>query len=225
MLARETDTALTLAEVQTLATVIGLCGGMVLDSDNLPKLSDERRHLISMLMPVYGKSAMPTDLFSSEHPQRFELDCGTHRLVGVFNWADEAASVNATLPDYPSHVFELWEREYLGTAAGAVSSVLPPHGCRLYAVRPTSGRPQIVGSTFHVLQGAMEITAEDWDGDILRISLRPVAKAEGEIFIHVPEGFGPPVADGAVAGERGDGLWALVLRLDTATELTVRFAS
>ncbi len=223
MIARETDTALTAHEVQTLATVIALCGGMVLDSDNLTKLSDERRDMISMLMPVYGKSAVPLDLFSSEHPQRFELDCGTHHLLGVFNWADAPAEVSGPLPEDPSRVFEVWERDYLGMMAGSVSSEIPAHGCRLYAIRPAAGRPQVIGSTFHLLQGTMEIASEEWDGAALRLSLRPVAKAEGEILIHVPEGFGTPVVDGAVASPKGNGVWSIDLRLDDESALAVRF--
>ena len=225
MIARETDTALTLHEVQTLATVIGLSGGMVLDSDNLTKLSDERRDMISMLMPVYGKSAVPIDLFSSEHPQRFELDCRTHRLLGVFNWADAPAEISGPLPVDASHVFELWEQQYLGVMRNAVSSQIPAHGSRLYAIHPVTGRPQVIGSTFHLLQGTMELVDERWDGKALRLSLRPVAKAEGEILIHVPEGFGTPVTDGAVASPKGNGVWSIGLRLDEATALVARFES
>ncbi|HSP55444.1 MAG TPA: alpha-galactosidase, partial [Dehalococcoidia bacterium] len=223
MLARDTETALTLPEIQTLATVIGLCGGMVLNSDNLTKLSDERRDLVSLLMPVYGKSAVPVDLFSSEHPQRFELNCGTHRLLGVFNWGDAPVKVRANLADEPSHVFEAWEQKYLGVMSGSVSAEIPAHGCRLYAVRRATGRPQVIGSTFHLLQGTMEVASEDWDGETLSLSLRPVAKAEGEIFIHAPEGFGPPVVDGATVAGRGNGIWSIGLRVDAERELKVRF--
>jgi alpha-galactosidase len=223
MLARDTDTALTLAEVQSLATVIGLSGGMMLDSDNLTKLSPERRDMISMLQPVYGKSAIPLDLFRSETPTLFELDCGSQKLLGVFNWADEPAEVTAPLPDEASHVFELWEQKYVGGLSTSVSSEIPAHGCRLYSVRGTTGRPQVIGSTFHLLQGTMEITREDWPDGVLRVSLRPVAKADGELFIHVPDGFGPPAVDGASVSDRGNGAWSIGLRVDTETEILVRF--
>ena len=38
--------------VRTLATVIAMSGGMVLDSDDLTRLSDERRQWLSMLLPA-----------------------------------------------------------------------------------------------------------------------------------------------------------------------------
>ena len=95
LMVRDTDTALTPDEVRTLATVIALSGGMVLDSDNLRKLSDENRRVISMSLPVYGKCAVPFDLFTAQGtPQFFELDCRTHRMLGVFNWDEHATDVS-----------------------------------------------------------------------------------------------------------------------------------
>jgi alpha-galactosidase len=189
LLVRETDTALAGDEVRALATVIGLSGGMVLSSDNLPKLSPARRELISLLLPVYGRSAVPLDLFQTpDIPRLFELDCGTHRLLAVFNWDDESGEVAAPLPPGRWHVFELWERDYIGVCGGEVSLPVPPHGCRLLRLTPDVGRPQVVGSTLHITQGAAEIATEDWDGEKLRVRLRPVAKPAGELFIWRPAG-------------------------------------
>ena len=69
LLVRESETSLTPEEVRTLATVIAMSGGMVLDSDDLTRLSDERRQWLSMLLPAYGKAARPLDLFESEMPR------------------------------------------------------------------------------------------------------------------------------------------------------------
>jgi alpha-galactosidase len=189
LLVRETDTALVGDEVRALATVIGLSGGMVLSSDNLPKLSPARRELISLLLPVYGRSAVPLDLFQTpDLPHFFELDCGTHRLLAAFNWADESAEIEAPLPPGGWHVFEFWEREYIGVGEGEVSLPVPPHGCRLLRLTPDLGRPQVIGSTFHITQGAAEIAGEEWDGSTLRVHLRPVAKQDGELFVWRQDG-------------------------------------
>jgi alpha-galactosidase len=184
LLVRETDTSLAGDEVRALAAVIGLSGGMVLSSDKLPNLSAARRDLISLLLPVYGKSAVPLDLFQTpELPALFSLDCGTHRLLAVFNWSDESSDVEAPLPDGHWHIFEFWEREYLGVREGRLSLPAPPHGCRLLRLTPDLGRPQVVGSSLHITMGAMEIASEEWDGAKLRIAMRPVAKRDGELYV------------------------------------------
>lgn len=184
LMVRETDTSLSGDEVRALTTVIGLSGGMLLDSDNLPKLSPARLDLISLLLPVYGRSAVPLDLFETPNmPQLFERDCGTHRLLAVFNWSDESAEIEAPLPPGRWHTFEFWQREYIGLCEGSVSLSTPPHGCRLLRLTPDLARPQVIGSSLHITQGAMEIDGEEWNGEKLRVHLRPVAKRHGELFV------------------------------------------
>ena len=132
LMVRDTDTALTPDEVRTLATVIALSGGMVLDSDNLRKLSDENRRVISMSLPVYGKCAVPFDLFTAQGtPQFFELDCRTHRMLGVFNWDEHATDVAAPLSNTPTHVFDVWAQRYAGAHSRETTIRIPAHGCAL----------------------------------------------------------------------------------------------
>ena len=139
LLARDSETALTEDEARTLATVIAMSGGMVLGSDDLTGLSDERREWLSMLLPAYGKAARPLDLFESEMPRLLELDCGSHRMLAVFNWAEESAMIEAPLGASEARVFDAWTREDLGVREGSVEFELAPHGCRLLAIRRTNG--------------------------------------------------------------------------------------
>jgi len=225
LLVRDSETALTLEEVRSLATVIGMTGGMVLDSDDLTRLPEERRRIISMLLPVFGQAAVPLDLLASEMPSLLELDCGTHRVLAVFNWGDEPAEVRAALPHEPTHVFEVWEREYIGMRSGSLSLNVPPHGCKLLSLRPALDLPQVIGSTFHLLQGACELASEVWDGETLRLALRPVACREGELFVHVPQGWGSPVVEcgqTVKVNDLGDGLWMLQLSLDQPLDMRLR---
>jgi alpha-galactosidase len=189
LLVRATDTALAGDEVRALATVIGLTSGMVLDSDKLPPLTPERRDIISLLLPAYGRSATPLDLFDTPNvPTLLRLALPTHTLLAVFNWDDASGEREVALPDGSWHVFELWEEEYLGVKSGSLRMPVPPHGCRLLRLTPNAGHPQIVGSTLHILQGALEIAAEDWDGETLSVRLRPVAKKDGALYVTGDDG-------------------------------------
>lgn len=225
LLARDSETALTEDEVHSLATVIGLSGGMVLDSDNLTRLSEDRRRIISLLLPPYGRSATPLDLFQSEMPGLFELDCAGHKLLAVFNWKDDPVTVDVPLPSAGTHVFEVWSQEYLGVHRDRISSDIPAHGVKLLGLRPALDRPQIVGSSFHLLQGACELLTEDWDGEALLLSLRPVAIRAGAFIVHAPCRFGTPILDrgtGAVT-QKGDDVWEVRLTLGNAMDLSLGF--
>lgn len=145
LLARDSETALTADEVRSLATVIAMSGGMVLDSDDLTALTPDRREIISLLLPPYGKAARPLDLFEGDLPRLLELDCGTHRMLLVFNWGNEPQVIEVPLPAGTLRVVDAWEGEDLRAIEGPMHLDLPAHGCRLLAIRGgesgTAGRP------------------------------------------------------------------------------------
>jgi len=233
LLARDEATALTLDEVRTLATAIGLSGGMVLDSDSLPAMSPERMAIVSLLLPPWGQAAQPLDLFESGMPSLFQLAVERPwerwTLLGVFNWEDTACTLKAPLPPGRLHVFDLWSGQYAGVLSGeAVFHGVPAHGCRLLALRGVQDRPQMVSSTFHFTQGALEIEDARYDGRrrALMLSLRPVAKKEGELVLYAPANLRPgPVGEGVRVAVRADGLWALALRLERPLRLEVPFVA
>lgn len=205
LLVRDFDTALSRDEVRTLATVIAMSGGMVLDSDDLTKLSRERRRIISLLLPVYGRAALPLDLFQSDMPRLLELDCERHRLRAAFNWNDRPEEVAVSLPEGEWHVYDVWSESYLGVASGEVVLEVPGRGCRLLGLRRPLGRPQVVGSTLHLLQGAVEIEDEVWNGNALTITVAPVPTGEGRLLLHVPEGYRLASASGSGVTEQAGG--------------------
>jgi alpha-galactosidase len=230
---RMPTTLLTLDEVRTLATAIGLSGGIVLDSDNLPAMSPERLAVVSLLLPPWGEAALPLDLFESGMPSLFQLAVErpweSWTLLGVFNWEDVACTLRAPLPPGRLHVFDLWSGQYAGVVSGeAVFPIVPAHGCKLLALRKVQERPQVVSSTFHFTQGGLEIEDARYDGGrrALMLSLRPAAKKEGELVLYAPPNLRPgPVGEGVRVAARPDGLWALGLRLERPLRLEVPFVA
>ncbi|TMB99824.1 MAG: alpha-galactosidase [Chloroflexi bacterium] len=224
LIVRETDTELTVDEIRTLTTVIGLSGGMVLDSDDLASLTEERRRLISLALPAYDTAATPVDFFQSDIPRRLELDCGSHRIVAVFNWDEETAEVRVRLPDGESvHVYDFWSGRYLGLRSKQLALDLPPHGCTLLRLTLPIDRSLLVGSTFHLTQGRMELFAEEWHGLHHRIQLLPVAVREGEVTIWAPPKAGAPRTEDAEVVPLNDGAWALKFRLDEPKVIDLRY--
>ncbi|HUF54677.1 MAG TPA: alpha-galactosidase [Dehalococcoidia bacterium] len=184
LLVRSTETQMSGDEVRALTTVIGLTGGMMLDSDKLTALTPERRDYISLCLPVFGESTRPVDLFETPDVARtLRLDLPLHSLIAAFNWDDGAGAATVQLPEGEWHVFELWEEEYLGVHSGALTLPVPPHGVRLLRLTPDKGHPQVVGSNLHILMGALEVAGEEWDGETLRVTLRPVAKKDGALWV------------------------------------------
>lgn len=233
LLARATNTALTTDEVRTLATVIGLSGGAMFDSDDLTDLSPERQDLVSAMLPPLDRAATCRDLMERTFPSLFELECArpfaSWRLAGLINLEDRARDVRLALPPGRWHAFEFWSRRYLGEYEGTfVARRLQPHTSRLLRLTPATGEPALVGSTFHIGQGVHELAdgAYDRRSRTLRLSLRPVPLSRGTLYVWAPAGAGRPLVDGAkdaIIRRAAGAVWLVNLSVTEPRSLAVRF--
>jgi alpha-galactosidase len=190
LLARTDRTKLTLDETQSLATAIGLSGGMMLSSDDLGQVPPERLELISMLVPVLPRSAVPVDLMVGDMPEHYEIEFDRAfdpvRIVALFNFQDDARDLTLDVGDGEWHAFEFWEPRYRGVVRGAVMlPLVPPHACRLLALRPADGAPRLVGTNGHIGAGAIDITSQSFDAGrgVLRLGVGVAGRSRRTVFV------------------------------------------
>ena len=232
LLVRGDRTKMTLDETRTMATVVGLSGGMLLSSDDLDKLAPDRLELLSLVLPPLPKSAVPLDLMQRDMPERFEAvydrDFDRIRLVGLFNFDDTTRDLTLDLPDGDWHVFEFWDERYRGVCSGPITFDLgAAHAARLVALRPADGRPRLVGTTAHVGLGVLDVTAQSYDPTAheLRLALDPAGRRRRRIYV----AGGTPIAATA-AGRTVDlqpvgSASAIEVEIDAPTELVITFSS
>lgn len=148
LIVRDTDTELTEAEVRFLATGIALSGGMVVASDDLPKLPPARREMALALFPPAGAAARPVEPGDGPVPRAWRADLGDGRaLVGVLNWSDAPLWVPWTELLRPGEVgFDVWNRRPL--PMGDV--YLRPHEGTLWQVYAPARTPRLVGDSGHI---------------------------------------------------------------------------
>jgi hypothetical protein len=198
---RERQSDLTLAEVQAWTTAVALSGGMVLLSDDLPLLEGEpeRDALLARALPPSGQAATAlspyVDGMASRAQLAVEREWERWLVAAVFNWGDspEGAAFDPAewaMPGDTYHLYDLWSEEHRGPLQGATDlGPTPPHGARLLAVHADKGRPQLVGSTLHLLGGVVELSEETWAGDALTLHLDCPGEREGTLAVYVPQGF------------------------------------
>jgi alpha-galactosidase len=233
LLVRTDRTKLTLDEVRASATAIGLSGGMVLSSDDLGNVPEDRLEMISMLLPPLPRSAVPADLMESGIPERFEVAYDRPfdpvRLVAAFNFDDAVRDLSVGVPDGEWHAFDVWEEQYLGTA----TSTLPfprvgEHGCKLVALRPAGNVPAVVGSTAHIGAGVLDITRQAWDGDLgeLRVGLGPAGKRSRRVIVACAgrEPLRVELGGRPYAFARDGDACVVEAAVDEPTELSISFA-
>ena len=145
LIVRETDTALTEAEVRFLATGIAMSGGMVVASDNLPKVGEARRNMALALFPSPGVAGEAYEVSDGPVPFAWRSDLGEGRgLVGFLNWSDTPRWVVSGEYLRPGEVaFDVWNAKLLGMG----DTLLQPHEGAIWQVAARAKTPRVVGDS------------------------------------------------------------------------------
>jgi len=83
--------------------------------------------------------------------------------------------------------------QFLGIHRGRLTLTMPPQTSRVLSIRRLTGRPQVIGTNMHVLQGHHEITRLAWDDKTGRLSgrCRRATGMSGSLYLYVPPGYRP----------------------------------
>lgn len=164
---------LPLEQARAWATLQGLTGQAALMSDRLMDLSPERVELIKRVYPAVD--IRPLDLFSSDRNKRiWDLKINhlgrEYDVVGLFNF-DESKSVplfvkwkDLGVPeDRLVHVFDFWNKDYLGAWEKGISIELPPASTRVLTLLPATNEIQLVSTNRHITQGWIDLVSHKYD--------------------------------------------------------------
>jgi alpha-galactosidase len=200
-------TRLTLAEIQSRASLIALSGGSFLLSDHMPGLPAERLRIAEVLLPLIGLRPQVPDWLDQLTPRWMRLDlqgpAGPWRLLALFNWSDRDQDVKFNWQDFglerglDSYARDFWRAQTYWISAGASENGLvvpqvPAHGVSLLAVRQADpSRPQYLGSDLHISQG-LEVSAWVWDqpSNKVHLEIQRPGRARGQLELALPD---PPV--------------------------------
>lgn len=193
-----------LNEAQVLITAAALSGGIISIGNNLMNLNTERAEIFSKILPLYGETATPVDLYDNDYPQIWHLNVKTSfdnwSLVGVFNWDDGTQDISFDFEQLglsPSQSFiinEFWSQEYLGEFVKCATFLdLPPRSVELLCIRAQRKVPQLLSTDMHFTQGGVEILSAGWDArshTFLAVCRNPKLSS-GSLFIYVPDDYVP----------------------------------
>ncbi len=186
------NSRLTLAEVQTLATVVAFCGGTMLLSDDLTKLSPERMRIAQALLPLIGKRPVLPGWFDSSTPERLQLnlngECGSWSLLALFNWENKPCDLAFNVKDFYLDVQagylarSFWDGQVFRIQNGSsIFRSVPAHGVVLLALRANRISPaQYLGSDLHISQG-MEVSSWNASPQGVALTLNRPGSAQGGI--------------------------------------------
>jgi hypothetical protein len=88
--------------------------------------------------------------------------------VVLVNWEDEPLVISRALatlgiPGARFGAYDVWAEGPLADVQQTLKATLAPHTTLTLALRAAAPHPQVLGSTRHVIQGAIDVAAERWD--------------------------------------------------------------
>lgn len=192
VLVREANSQLSLQEIQTSLTAVGLSGGSVVLSDALDSLSPERLELFAMLTPALLGHMQLLPLGDVQvHPivvleQQSRFDHWW--LLACFNLGDRPHEFNLPLQEILSligrvHIFDVWNQRYIEEKIGQpLVTRVGGHHTALFAIRQKTNHPSWIGDNVHLSQGKV---VQEWQVDEDRIYCEINAKRTCNMRAHL----------------------------------------
>jgi hypothetical protein len=161
--------------------------------------------------------------------------------VVIVNWDDEALDVSLPLAGLgitgaKFAAYDVWRDAAIADLKDSLTLTLEPRTARTLAIRPAAARPQVIGTTRHVVQGAVDVADETWDPTTgtLKATATNLDGRAYAVTIAVPKGLRPgackadlpcavkrlesghAVLQWAAGGDGRDIKWALSFRSPTS---------
>lgn len=181
------------------ATILGLSGQALLNSDRLPDLPEPRVELLRRIFPAVD--IRPLDLFEPEttrkpvwvlhvaqrlrtymadrasQPSTRPGPARSYAVVGVFNYDAERTRTQHVawerlgLAPGVRHVYDFWQKTYLGSWEQGVFVDVPPADVRVLTIVQATDRPVLLSTSRHITQGWVDLAELSSGGDAQRPTL------------------------------------------------------
>ena len=174
VLVRQDDNNLTLDEIRLWLSIVALSGGSIMLSDRIMEVSKERIHLLEKILPAYRRGGIAIDSLVEAEPRLFalpiETPLGRWAVVAAINLTEKPIGASFSLnevgldEDVFHHVFDFWNERYEGLVEGNIELMgLKPHSCQLLCIKPAGDIPDVLSTSMHFTQGAVELSQLEWN--------------------------------------------------------------
>jgi hypothetical protein len=190
---------LTVEQAQSAATLVALSGGNTISGDRLVELDSAKLEILKKIMPSFGQAAIPVDLLDADVPTTFvmhvERPFAAWSLVALFNPnLDAAVTRRFSLsrlgldPARAYLAFDFWRQRLVGEVTNELDLSVEPGSVTLLALHAATGAPQLLSTSRHITQGAIELEDVRWDaaaGALSGVSTGP-KRSSHDVFVYVP---------------------------------------
>lgn len=189
---------LPLDQARVWATLQGLTGQALMCSDRMMDLSADRVKIVQKVFPAVD--IRPLDLFPSKTDKSvWDLKINhlgrSYDVLGLFNFGEEKKKAIAVdwktlgIPeDKPVHVFDFWNKEYLGAWERSIAFELLPTSCKVLSLIPDNGQIQLVSTNRHITQGWVDLKSMKAEKNSFSGTSEVIKNDPYELFFAFPRG-------------------------------------
>ena len=175
-----------LEEARLRTLFVGISGGQVFLGDKFQLAPPEHLDLVRRVLPPTGKISRPQDMFSKDCPDVLTREAGERTICSVFNFENLDRKITAKLPDAGEYdVWNFFEERYEGRFTGTFDAAVPRVAARHYAFTPAKAGANIIGTSFHITCGEVELSGITYTDQAISGYLTRPAGDKGKIFFLV----------------------------------------
>jgi len=222
-------------QARVWTTLVGITGQLLMTSDKMYELPEDRVELLRRVFPV--ADIHPMELYPLDpqnKPRIFDLKVnkpgvGVWDVVAVFNWDEKDTQEFTIGPERLGLSGDSWlvvdahAGIIVNRGSGQVTFQVAPMSCHLLVWQPLADHPQVVGTSRHLTQGAVDLEAVRWNDKTAVLSgiSRVVGRDDYQIRFTVPPGWA--VKTGGVQVDRGMGVLTLRSEENRTVNWAIRF--
>lgn len=238
ILLRTEKTHLSEAERNTLSSFAGVLGGAIIFSDDLKLWGEREAEVAAKLVPPTGSKPVCPDLMSRKKPRLMLVSLSdpssSYHLLMVINWERGTKNIGVSISELgiepgTYHVFDLEKNNYLGKFNDSfLLEDVPAHGSRVLRLTSDGQTPRILGSTFHIGGGSVEIDEFQATSRSVCIRVSRPRRTRGTLTIFLPTTY----AAGSIETEKdikvselSSSILQLEFEAEGEREIEVSFAS
>lgn len=186
-------------------SIVSILGLPFTLGDNLPDLDADRLSMIQHAIPVLDIHPMDIRQNLGDHRQliinlAIATEAEDYNVIDILNLLESDNTIRISLEN-DLHLetrnnekyllFDFWNKRYLGETDNEFALTLEPCASRVVAVRRKTGLPQILSTSRHLSQGALELHNVTYDQESMVLSgvSDVIAGDDYNIYVYVPEGL------------------------------------
>ena len=192
-------------EAQVWATIVAMAGGVTLCADDLVHLPTDRLPVLQRAIPAAPGDGRPDGTAApDDRPASMWVVAGAPGwwTVALVNWDDqprESTVIPSTLGISGRRfaVYDVWRDAPLPDVTTQIAATVPARTALVLSLRSGAARPQVIGTTRHLVQGAIDVADETWDPRTRTLRARAMRRDDRayRVTIAVPQGMRPAACE------------------------------